>query len=101
MTSQNPLTTPTQLVGGCVDDCRMADTPVVADLSTDRRRVLTRRVRLLVAATITYTVIEGTIAISAGTIAGSTALIGFGLDDRSVFRGDRRVAVLGSEPRDS
>ena len=36
--------------------------------------------RLLVAATITYNVIEGIIAISAGTIAGSTALIGFGLD---------------------
>ena len=36
--------------------------------------------RLLVAATITYNVIEGVIAISAGTVAGSTALIGFGLD---------------------
>jgi divalent metal cation (Fe/Co/Zn/Cd) transporter len=41
---------------------------------------LTRRVRLLVAVTITYNVIEGIIAISAGTIAGSTALVGFGLD---------------------
>jgi divalent metal cation (Fe/Co/Zn/Cd) transporter len=37
-------------------------------------------VRLLVGATITYNVIEGVIAISAGTIAGSTALVGFGLD---------------------
>ena len=36
--------------------------------------------RLLVAATITYNVIEGVIAISAGAVAGSTALIGFGLD---------------------
>ncbi|HEY5876397.1 MAG TPA: cation transporter, partial [Ilumatobacteraceae bacterium] len=50
------------------------------DLTAERRRSLTRRVRLLVAATITYNVIEGIIAISAGTIAGSTALIGFGLD---------------------
>jgi len=37
-------------------------------------------VRLLVGATITYNVIEAIIAISAGTIASSTALIGFGLD---------------------
>ena len=42
--------------------------------------MLTRRVRLLVAATITYNVVEGILAISAGAIAGSTALIGFGLD---------------------
>jgi divalent metal cation (Fe/Co/Zn/Cd) transporter len=33
-----------------------------------------------VAATITYNVIEAIIAISAGTVAGSIALIGFGLD---------------------
>jgi divalent metal cation (Fe/Co/Zn/Cd) transporter len=42
--------------------------------------VLNRRVRLLVAATITYNVVEAVIAITAGTIASSTALIGFGLD---------------------
>lgn len=42
--------------------------------------MLTRRVRLLVAATITYNVVEAIIAITAGTIANSTALIGFGLD---------------------
>ncbi len=42
--------------------------------------MLQRRVRLLVAATISYNVIEGIVAITAGTIAGSTALIGFGLD---------------------
>lgn len=45
-----------------------------------RRAVLRRRVRLLVAATITYNVIEAVVAITAGTIASSTALIGFGLD---------------------
>jgi len=45
-----------------------------------RRAVLRRRVRLLVAATITYNVLEAVIAISAGTVAGSIALIGFGLD---------------------
>ncbi|MEU4803828.1 cation transporter [Actinosynnema sp. NPDC023587] len=45
-----------------------------------RRAVLTRRVRLLVAATITYNVVEAVVAITAGKIASSTALIGFGLD---------------------
>jgi hypothetical protein len=45
-----------------------------------RRAVLTRRIRLLVAATIVYNVIEAVVAISAGVVADSTALIGFGLD---------------------
>ncbi|MPY84117.1 MAG: cobalt transporter [Actinophytocola sp.] len=49
-------------------------------MRTARRAVLSRRVRWLVAATISYNVIEAIIAISAGTVAGSTALIGFGLD---------------------
>ncbi|MGH4005525.1 MAG: cobalt transporter, partial [Pseudonocardiaceae bacterium] len=42
--------------------------------------MLSRRVRLLVAATISYNVIEAIVAISAGMVASSTALIGFGLD---------------------
>ncbi|MFJ2028620.1 cation transporter [Streptosporangium sp. NPDC087985] len=45
-----------------------------------RQAILTRRIRLLVAATITYNVIEAAAAITAGTIASSAALIGFGLD---------------------
>jgi divalent metal cation (Fe/Co/Zn/Cd) transporter len=49
-------------------------------LAADRRAVLRRRIRLLVAATITYNVIEAIVAITAGTIASSIALIGFGLD---------------------
>jgi divalent metal cation (Fe/Co/Zn/Cd) transporter len=48
--------------------------------SPARRDVLARRIRLLVAATITYNVIEAVVAITAGTLASSTALIGFGLD---------------------
>jgi hypothetical protein len=47
---------------------------------SDRRAVLARRVRLLVAATITYNVIEAAVALTAGVRASSTALIGFGLD---------------------
>ncbi|GAA1920257.1 cation transporter [Streptantibioticus ferralitis] len=45
-----------------------------------RRDALTRRIRLLVAATITYNVIEAAVAIAAGTASSSTALVGFGLD---------------------
>ncbi|GAA1536000.1 cation transporter [Streptomyces albidochromogenes] len=48
--------------------------------SPARRDVLARLIRLLAAATITYNVIEAVAAITAGTIASSTALIGFGLD---------------------
>jgi divalent metal cation (Fe/Co/Zn/Cd) transporter len=50
------------------------------ELDTQRCAVLSRRVRLLVAATITYNILEGTVAIAAGAVASSTALIGFGLD---------------------
>lgn len=42
--------------------------------------MLTRRVRLLVTATITYNIVEAMVAISAGAAASSAALIGFGLD---------------------
>ncbi|MEV4603032.1 cation transporter [Amycolatopsis sp. NPDC049253] len=42
--------------------------------------MLSRRVRLLVGATITYNVVEAVVAISAGSLASSTALVGFGLD---------------------
>ncbi|MFK0103153.1 cation transporter [Streptomyces sp. NPDC091040] len=48
--------------------------------SPARRDALARRIRLLVAATITYNVIEAVVALTAGTIASSTALVGFGLD---------------------
>jgi divalent metal cation (Fe/Co/Zn/Cd) transporter len=48
--------------------------------SPARRATLSRRVRWLVAATIGYNLIEATVAIAAGTLASSTALIGFGLD---------------------
>ena len=45
-----------------------------------RPAVLTRRIRLLVAATITYNVGEAVVALAAGAAASSAALIGFGLD---------------------
>jgi divalent metal cation (Fe/Co/Zn/Cd) transporter len=49
-------------------------------ITAARRAVLHRRVRLIVAATITYNVLEAVVALTAGTIASSSALIGFGLD---------------------
>ncbi|UFQ17088.1 MULTISPECIES: cation transporter [Streptomyces] len=42
--------------------------------------MLARRIRLLVAATIAYNVVEAVVAITAGSVASSTALVGFGLD---------------------
>jgi divalent metal cation (Fe/Co/Zn/Cd) transporter len=45
-----------------------------------RRALLRRRIRLLVATTITYNLVEAAVAITAGSLASSVALIGFGLD---------------------
>lgn len=45
-----------------------------------RKRTLQRRIRWIVTATIAYNVIEAVIALAAGTVASSAALIGFGLD---------------------
>jgi divalent metal cation (Fe/Co/Zn/Cd) transporter len=59
--------------------------------SHDRRAVLARRIRFLVAATISYNVIEAIVAIAAGTRASSSALIGFGLD--SVIEVSSALAV--------
>lgn len=49
-------------------------------LTDDRRSALQRRVRWIVFATIAYNVIEAIVAITAGTVASSAALIGYGLD---------------------
>lgn len=46
----------------------------------EQRRRLGRRAQLLAAASVTYNVIEAVIAITAGLVAGSVALVGFGLD---------------------
>ncbi|GAA1259338.1 cation transporter [Arthrobacter pascens] len=54
------------------------DTPTVPSLA--RRAVLSRRIRMLAAMTITYNVIEAVVALWAGNVADSSALIGFGLD---------------------
>ncbi|GAB3606930.1 cation transporter [Conyzicola nivalis] len=47
---------------------------------TARTSVLRRRIRIIVGITITYNVVEAVVALTAGTMASSAALIGFGLD---------------------
>jgi divalent metal cation (Fe/Co/Zn/Cd) transporter len=75
-----PLTGAVTEPAKCDDGCCASAKVSRPAITPDRRSVLSRRVRWLVAATITYNVIEAVIAISAGKIASSTALIGFGLD---------------------
>ncbi len=49
-------------------------------LSVEDRHRLGHRARLLAAASVAYNLIEGVIAVTAGAVAGSVALVGFGLD---------------------
>lgn len=70
-TGPQPASAPAGTAGCC---------PPVPATPGDRRALLTRRVRLLVAATITYNLVEAAVALTAGTVASSAALIGFGLD---------------------
>jgi Co/Zn/Cd efflux system component len=55
-------------------------TPLLQAPSAERRAVLNLRIRLFAAATITYNLIEAVVALWAGGVADSSALIGFGLD---------------------
>lgn len=63
-----------------------------------RRTLLVRRIRLLVAATISYNIVEAVIALSAGAAASSTALIGFGLDSVIEVSSAAAVAWQFSKP---
>ncbi|WP_087508341.1 cation transporter [Cellulomonas iranensis] len=49
-------------------------------LTPGRRALLERRVRWVVATTIAYNVVEAVVALLAGRLASSSALVGFGLD---------------------
>ena len=71
----------------------------VAAVSPERRFVLSRRIRLLVAATISYNVVEAVVALAAGTVASSIALVGFGQDSVIEVSSGRSggVAVLRQE----
>jgi divalent metal cation (Fe/Co/Zn/Cd) transporter len=52
--------------------------PPALDLAERTR--LGRRAQLLAAASVTYNLLEAVVAVTAGVVAGSVALIGFGLD---------------------
>lgn len=49
-------------------------------LTAEDRERLGRRAQLLAGASVGYNAIEAVIAITAGVVAGSVALVGFGLD---------------------
>ena len=51
-----------------------------AALTAEDRSRLGRRAQLLAAASVSYNAVEAVIAITAGLVAGSVALVGFGLD---------------------
>lgn len=55
-------------------------TAAAEHLTPERTAVLTRRVRWVVAATISYNAVEAVVALTAGHLASSSALVGFGLD---------------------
>jgi divalent metal cation (Fe/Co/Zn/Cd) transporter len=50
------------------------------ELTGTERARLGRRAKLLAAGSVTYNVLEGIVAVTAGLVAGSVALVGFGLD---------------------
>ena len=74
------------------------DHPTAATTAAGRRQVLTRRIRMLVTTTISYNVIEAAVALTAGTQASSTALIGFGLDSVIEVSSAAAVAWQFSKP---
>ena len=55
-------------------------TAVAPALSLAQRRRLGRRAQLLAGVSVTYNLVEAAVAVTAGAVAGSIALIGFGLD---------------------
>ena len=66
--------------------------------SAARRSLLQRRVRRLVAATISYNIAEAAVAIAAGITASSAALVGFGLDSTIEVASAAAVAWQFSSP---
>lgn len=66
--------------------------------SFERTAMLRRRVRWIVAATIAYNVVEAVVAITAGAVASSAALVGFGLDSTIEVLSAAAVAWQFSAP---
>jgi divalent metal cation (Fe/Co/Zn/Cd) transporter len=66
--------------------------PRVATISPERYRELARRVRLLSWMSLGAMSVEGAVALLAGILAGSVALVGFGLD--SVIEGFASLVII-------
>ena len=64
----------------------------VATITRDRYQTLAGRVRLLSWLSLAWMTIEGAVAIGAGIVAGSIALVGFGLD--SAIEGFASVIII-------
>ena len=62
-------------------------------VADERRDVLRRRIRVIVAVTIGYNLVEAVVAIAAGSLASSAALIAFGLDSTVEVLSAAAVAV--------
>jgi divalent metal cation (Fe/Co/Zn/Cd) transporter len=58
----------------------VSTTPAATVDRAEQRRRLGRRAQLLALASVAYNVVEAAVAIGAGLVAGSVALVGFGLD---------------------
>jgi hypothetical protein len=52
----------------------------MVEATLDRRQAIARRGKWLSYFTIAWNIVEGVIAVIAGTIAGSISLVGFGID---------------------
>jgi divalent metal cation (Fe/Co/Zn/Cd) transporter len=70
----------------------LTETAVASSLTADERSRLVRRARLLAWSSLAWMTAEGAIAIVAGIMAGSIALIGFGID--SAIEGMASVVII-------
>src|SRR5688572_31070996 len=82
-----PLQLPLAVASSGVDPARR-----VATVSPERYRALARRVRLLSWLSLGAMSVEGIVALVAGIMAGSIALVGFGLD--SAIEGFASVIII-------
>ena len=73
-------------------DAGYAEVALPPDIGSDHWLRLARRARLLAALTLLWLGIEGTIGVVAGVMAGSIALVAFGLD--SAIEGLASIIVL-------
>ena len=64
----------------CRRELHLRVTTAAPAIAEDRRHILQRRIRWIVTATIAYNLVEAVVAITAGAVASSAALVGFGLD---------------------